>query len=342
VVLPSFFAAFSKLWGFLADRFGARKLFILLGWFSSAFALIPPLFEPCFETVFISGVVGSALWSVGAPALTAEVMGVKKQGTRLGVWRSLGNAAYLAGVACAGALYDAVGMRGVLAVCLAIYMVAGSTVAIAYKPDRGGTERVEKSPLKDIVADLKHSLASRRSAPLAVATLVIWISVWSVEGLSRAKVLRVLGSEAAYSFAAAAAVAIDMLAAPLTGRFVDRCGPIAGVMLGLALHTASGIALACLSDPLLVLIAWCVPFGYALTCSLYVAFSRVAKGLADAVGTCDTLVAVAALPATLVASLADHLGLDAALAVLSALSLAAIPPLAAALKSLRESKDLRA
>lgn len=46
VVLPSFFAAFSKLWGFLADRFGARKLFILLGWFSSAFALIPPSSNP--------------------------------------------------------------------------------------------------------------------------------------------------------------------------------------------------------------------------------------------------------------------------------------------------------
>ena len=141
VVLPSFFAAFSKLWGFLADRFGARKLFILLGWFSSAFALIPPLFEPRFETVFISGVVGSALWSVGAPALTAEVMRVKKQGTRLGVGRSLSNAVYLAGVACAGALYDVIGIRGVLAGCLAIYMVAGSAVAIAYKPDRGGSAR---------------------------------------------------------------------------------------------------------------------------------------------------------------------------------------------------------
>ncbi len=55
-LLPSFFAAFSKLWGVLADRFGDDKLFILLGRFSLALTLIPPLFEPCFETVFISGV----------------------------------------------------------------------------------------------------------------------------------------------------------------------------------------------------------------------------------------------------------------------------------------------
>jgi len=324
LVLPASFNALSKVWGFVADYYGSRKLFILAGWLSSALTLLIPLLEPSLTAVLLASVLGSALWSVGAPALTAEVMSYGEPGTRLGVWRSVGDGLYLLGTLCAGVIYGILGLEGVLVLCLVIYLATGLAIAVAYKgaavPKTGGGEL-----LREFVEDLKASLLGGRAAMLSLATIISWFSIWSIEGLARAKVLRVLGSEPLYSLVTAVATAVEMISAPLIGRLVDERGPLPAAVAGVVMHVATGVAIAYTSDPLLLSIAWCVPFGYVLTCSLYVAYARLARGLADAVGTCNTLISAVALPASLAASLADLIGVDHAILVLTLSSMPAIP-----------------
>lgn len=122
LVLPTSFNSLSKVWGFIAYHYGRRKLFILVGWLSSAFILLIPLAWPSLDAVLLASVLGSALWSVGAPSPTAEVMSGRKPGERLGIWRSLGSALYLAGTLCAGPAYQIMGLRGILVLCLSTYL----------------------------------------------------------------------------------------------------------------------------------------------------------------------------------------------------------------------------
>jgi len=325
LVLPASFNALSKVWGFMADYYGSRKLFISAGWLSSALTLLIPLLKPSLTTVLLASVLGSALWSVGAPALVAEVMSYGEPGTRLGVWRSVGDGLYLLGTLCAGLLYGALGLEGILALCLVTYLATGLAIAVAYRGAAAPRQGVGGKPLREFVEDLKVSLLEERAAMLGLATLISWFSIWSIEGLARAKVLRALGSEPLYSLVSAVATAVEMVSAPLIGRLVDERGPLLVAVAGVVMHVVTGAVIAYMSNPLPLSIVWCVPFGYMLTCSLYVAYARLVRGLADAVGTCNTLISAVALPATLAASLADLIGADHAIMVLTLSSIPAIP-----------------
>lgn len=131
---------------------------------------------------------------------------------------------------------------------------------------------------------------------LSLATPVSWFSICSIEELARAKILKALGSESLYGAATAAATIVEVASAPLIGRLADRLDPLPAAVAGIAMHLVSGVVIACADDPLSLSIAWCVPFGYALTCPLYVAYARLVRGMADAVGTCNTLMSARRCP----------------------------------------------
>ncbi len=330
IVLPVFFNSLSKLWGFLADYQGSRKLFILIGWFSSSLALVIPLIELNLTNVLLASILGAALWSIGSPSLTAEVMKRDRPGTRLGIWRSVGDAFYLMGTLSAGLLYTVLGFRVVLVLCFVMYLATGMAIALLYKPE-GGVERKEGSKmglLHVFIRDLRTSFLGHRALRLSLAVLASWFSIWSIEGLARAKVLVVLGNEILYSLLTTLAAVVEMTLAPLIGKLIDKRGPLWSTMLGLLLlHLATGVALALFNNPIVISIAWVIPFGYILTSSLYIAYGKLIHGLADAVGTCNTLISITALPASISSSQADYVGRDMSILILTLSSAVSFIPL---------------
>jgi len=321
IVLPMFFNSFSKLYGFLADYYNARKHFILIGWISSSLVLILPLIKPSLINVLLADILGMALWSIGSPALTAEIMECNKPGTRLGIWRSIDDAFYLLGTLSAGILYKILGLRIVLMLCLIIYLSMCMTIALFYKPIREGQQRKGSRLLHEFIEDLKISFLEKRGIMLNTAILILWFSIWSIEGLTRAKMMDVLNNEILYSLLTTLAIVVEMILAPFIGKFVDRYDPISGLIFGVLLHITTGSILALSNDPIILSLAWITPFGYLLSCSSYVAYGRLVGRLADAIGTYNTLTSIIALPASMAGSLADYIGRSKAILILTLISI---------------------
>ncbi|RLF18864.1 MAG: hypothetical protein DRZ82_07455 [Thermoprotei archaeon] len=338
IVLPMFFNSFSKIWGFLADYYNSRKLFILIGWFSSSLTLILPLLKLNLTNILMASIFGTALWSIGSPALAAEIMRYDEPGSRLGIWRSIGDAFYLAGTLSAGILYEELGIRVILALSLVIYLIVGILIALLYKPMFISSREKSTGLLRDFIEDLKVSFLSREGLLLSLIVVILWFSIWSIEGLARAKMLEILASEMSYSFITTLAVAIEMILAPFIGRFIDHYGPLLGTLFGILLHLITGTTLALSNNPIMLSIAWVIPFSYMLSCSFYIIYGRLTERLADAVGTYNTLVSIIALPASIAASIADYIGRDLAILLLTLISSPSIALLIPTKKLLSQGK----
>ncbi|RLF13838.1 MAG: hypothetical protein DRJ66_07140, partial [Thermoprotei archaeon] len=167
---------------------------------------------------------------------------------------------------------------------------------------------------------------------------ILWFSIWSIEGLARAKMLEILASEMSYSFITTLAVAIEMILAPFIGRFIDHYGPLLGTLFGILLHLITGTTLALSNNPIMLSIAWVIPFSYMLSCSFYIIYGRLTERLADAVGTYNTLVSIIALPASIAASIADYIGRDLAILLLTLISSPSIALLIPTKKLLSQGK----
>jgi len=325
--------------GFLADYYSIRKKFILVGWFSSTLVLLVPILHLEISTMLLATILGTALWSIGAPALVAEVMRRRSPGFRFGIWWSLADVMYLLGSLSAGFLYKVLGLRIVLLLCLLWYLVNGFVIAVSYRTEVEVPRSRPSSLITELLEDMRTSFLRKECALLNTCTLIAWFSIWSIEGLARAKVLDVVGSEVFYSYLTALAVLTELVLAPVIERMIDRYSPWVGVTLGILLHIVSGVLIALSRNIYVIAVAWVIPFGYILSCSLYVMYSKFMKYLADAVGTCKTFMYVVAVPATFAASIADYIGRDYAVLSLTLVAALSCVPLYL-LKRIGETREI--
>jgi MFS family permease len=145
LVLVSFvltLLAFSQIWGWLSDRMGRRKLFVvggLLGlaaayaWLSAA-----PTLATAWSTRIVEGVAMAAYTTLSVAmigdALAADQHATRHQGRQMGLYRGIGSLAFAAGSVVGGRLADQISLAAVFWVCATAYLAAAAVAVLVREP----------------------------------------------------------------------------------------------------------------------------------------------------------------------------------------------------------------
>ncbi|MFX1368044.1 MAG: MFS transporter [Promethearchaeota archaeon] len=244
-----------NIWGALSDRAGARKPFMIIGFFGYAltFSLYSFVYDSFqYLVVAMAGaVISSAALPVGQALLTTNV---ENKGERLGYFISAQSAGWFFGALSSGLLYDILGMA-VLYRIAAVFCVAALVTCLLFVRDVPVEANLD-TPSSSLITILREPGMLR----LVGAVGLSQIGMNAVSFMMSIMIVDELGGQAYYvGLANSAATLIAVVITGYIGKLIDRKGPAKILVISMVSYVVFAFGFAIVNDPVAASIMWALP-----------------------------------------------------------------------------------
>ena len=315
---PAISYILSRIWGAISDYYRRRKIFIIIGYSSSAIPLILAGTVKVIDTLVLLILFFNFLVSIGLPAYYAS-LGIHGGREVYGYLQMVSSLGFTIGAMSLGPIYEESRQLGVYTTAAIVILTGILMLSLLYKEERSD---VEVGP--DLIDHLKSSVKFRlRASPqfklLLVAVFIAWIAAYWDSGLLKVKLYDLL-KQSVGNYSLVIGFGSGLLSIPasiLAALTAKRYGGLSILSIGLLCYSMI-IPILGLSHSLFIFIALYIlpiwPFFWAGQYSL--AYELSEKNFeGENIGTLMTITNLAALPALIGGLIADRSGLDPAILI---------------------------
>lgn len=263
----------TNFWGWLSDRLGRRRMFMIIGFAGYAATFI--LYSIVSNSVQYLGValVGAVFSSAALPAGQALLTThSEKKGERLGTFIAAQSGGWFLGAFVSGALYDYIGMFALYRIAGVLSMAATITCATLVREVPFVRRRsFEKTSIIEI---LRRAGMSR----LTLAVAISQIGIGSVSFLLAIMIVDELGGTTAWvGLANSGATLTAFFVTRYIGRMVDNRGPVRVLVVAYLSYAIFATFFAVVSDPIVASFLWALPI-YPLSSTATTALAALISG----------------------------------------------------------------
>lgn len=263
----------ANFWGWLSDRLGRRRLFMIVGFIGYAatfmiYSIVSNSVQYLVVALF-GAVFSSAALPAGQALLTTRS---EKKGERLGTFVAAQSGGWFLGAFVSGALYDYIGMFSLYRIAALLSVAATVTCATLVREVPFVRRRsFEKTSISEI---LKRAGMAR----LTLAVALSQIGINSVSFLLAIMIVDELGGTTAWvGLANAGATLTAFFVTRYIGRLVDNKGPVRVLIVAYSSYAVFAALFAVVSDPIVASILWALPI-YPLSSTATTALAALISG----------------------------------------------------------------
>lgn len=267
----------SNVWGWLSDRIGKRKIFMIVGFLGYAISFLLYSFVTTSFEYLIIAVAGSIFYSAALPMGQAHLTtSTDRKGERLGYFVAAQSGGWFLGAIMSGMLYDYIGMFQLYRIAAALSLMATFScmvfvrdIPFAVQSNNGKQTSFGGLLRKPGMSRLTLAVTFSQIGMNAVSFLLAIIIVDELAGTT-----------AFVGIANSAATIIALLVTGYIGKIVDRRGPVRILALGYLSYTIFAFFFAIVGDPILATIMWALPI-YPLSSTATTALAALISGEAE-------------------------------------------------------------